>query len=238
VNVGEAGAASVSSVVNGARAFLVWSTMLAASAAAEDVDRARELAESARSAADEGRFDEAEADFRRAYELSADPELLFEAARAAEHADHDAAALDAYEEYLRVEPQSDRRSVVEARIAALRARGAGVGTPPEPERREDPSVAGWLLFGVSLLVAAGGVVLIGLAVADVDRVEEAERFTRWSELRDAYERSEPISIAGIVMASAGAVGAGIGLVWALVSQPDERVALRIGPGSLALRSSW
>src|SRR5687767_8425343 len=87
-------------------------------------EEARQLFEAGAIAYRDGHYEDAEPYFRRAYELSHRAQLLFNLGKAAERARHDDAALAAYEEFLRLDPNTDLRARVETRIAALRAAGA------------------------------------------------------------------------------------------------------------------
>lgn len=103
-----------------------------AQVATSDVE-ARALHQAATAAFEQGRFDEALARYRRAYELSPRPVLLYNIAAAADRGGHDAQALEAYEAYLAAIPQAENRAFVESRIAVLRSR-----VPRAPELVDDP----------------------------------------------------------------------------------------------------
>jgi len=67
-----------------------------------------------------GLYDDALRDFRRAYDLSSRPELLYNIGLAADRLRHDDEALDSFEAYLGALPEAENRPEVEARIRALR----------------------------------------------------------------------------------------------------------------------
>ncbi|MCA9577527.1 MAG: tetratricopeptide repeat protein [Myxococcales bacterium] len=67
----------------------------------------------------EGRFDEAAAEFDRAYELSGRPQLLYNAYLAHRDAGHVAEAVDRLRQYLAQSPDAGDRAVLEQRLAAM-----------------------------------------------------------------------------------------------------------------------
>ncbi len=103
-----------------------------------DDEEAQRLHEAGVIALRRGRFDEALGLFERAYELSEHPELLYNVGLAADDAGRPARAIEAYEAFLALDPDTDMRARVEARLAVLRAdEGADQAEPPSP----DPIVA-------------------------------------------------------------------------------------------------
>jgi tetratricopeptide (TPR) repeat protein len=112
--------------------------------------KARKLFQAGRLAYREGQFDTAVENFRAAYELSPRAGLLFNLGMAAERARRDQEALQAYESYLKQEPEAHNRSYVESRIEFLRevladdeaaAEGAADGTAEAGETRPGPAAA-------------------------------------------------------------------------------------------------
>ncbi|MBX3248933.1 MAG: hypothetical protein KF901_17280 [Myxococcales bacterium] len=91
-----------------------------ASAPTERDSEARALYQAAVVAFDEGRFEDALRLFRRAYELSERPELLFNVGTTADRLRRDEEALEAFEAYLAARPDAANRASVEARIEVLR----------------------------------------------------------------------------------------------------------------------
>ena len=69
-----------------------------------------------------GQYAEAVAEFRRAYEVEADPAFLFDIARAYAALDEHERALFFYRRYLAARPDADDRDAVEERIRLLAAR--------------------------------------------------------------------------------------------------------------------
>jgi uncharacterized protein HemY len=169
-----------------------------ADAAHEPTERDREaraLYEAAVVAFDEGRFEDALRLFRRSYELSERPELLYNVGTAADRLRRNEEALEAFEAYLAARPEADNRANVEARVVVLRqaieedANRAATPSPllattPTPvEERKSKWWVGVLVGGV-LLAGAAAVVAI-VATRDDDDFQEPAHdaafttLTRW-----------------------------------------------------------
>ena len=105
--------------------FLLWTVVAAApsSASAGDSskDRARQHYRKATQLYDIGRWDEAIAEYEKAYALHEDPSLLFNMAQTCRRKGDLKRALDLYKNYLVKEPESPLRSEVEDRIRTLKA---------------------------------------------------------------------------------------------------------------------
>jgi tetratricopeptide (TPR) repeat protein len=125
---------------------------------------ARELFNAGRAAYDEGLYEDALASFRRAYELSKRPALLFNIGQAADRARRDREALDAFEQYLLEVPAADNRAFVEGRIAVLKK-------ALEPEQRPAPTETPNLSPSTVTLPPAepsAPAAAVGSSTADVD----------------------------------------------------------------------
>jgi tetratricopeptide (TPR) repeat protein len=83
-------------------------------------ERAHAAFEAGHAAYAAGRYDDALTNFRRAYDLSRRPELLYNVGLAADRLRHDDEALGAFEAYLDAVPEAANRAEVEARVRALR----------------------------------------------------------------------------------------------------------------------
>ena len=105
--------------------FLLWAAVAAApsSASAGDSskDRARQHYRKATQLYDIGRWDEAIAEYEKAYALHEDPSLLFNMAQTCRRKGDLKRALDLYKNYLVKEPESPLRGEVEDRIRTLKA---------------------------------------------------------------------------------------------------------------------
>lgn len=99
-------------------------------------EEARRLFEAARLAFQDGRFEDALRSFRRAYELSDRPGLLYNIGTAADRLRHDEEAIEAFEEYLEQAPDAPNRGEVERRLEVLRAHAGRADTEPAEQASE------------------------------------------------------------------------------------------------------
>jgi len=81
-----------------------------------------------------GRFEEALVYFERAYELTDEPDVLYNIATLQDRLRQDAAALASYRAYLEVVPDSEARANIEARIRVLEGSQTGGETGQETGR--------------------------------------------------------------------------------------------------------
>lgn len=222
------------------------------------VREARALFAAAEAAYEDGRFADAEEHFRRSYELSGRHELLYNIGLSAEQARHDAAALEAYEQFVELVPNSSHLGRARNRIEALRAilsrSNATAEVPPASNTPSGEASSGgastagsggsaapWIVVGAGAAAAVVGAILVGVAVADVSAVENAERGSSWADVSDAYGRSEALSVAGFVLLGVGVAAAGAGIAWALAEgggSGEATAELRVGPGSLTLQGTF
>ncbi|MGE0785150.1 MAG: tol-pal system YbgF family protein [Sandaracinaceae bacterium] len=201
---------------------------------AHDDEEARAEFGEARAAMQEARYEDALMHFQRSYELSERPELLYNIGMMHDRLRHDADALDAFRRYLAAYPEAPNRLDVERRIEILESSEADGGASAGPSA--GPNVAAIVLTVAGGAVAIAGVVMLAVAAADVASVENAPMNSAWSSVRDAYERSEPLSIAGALALAVGAVGLGVGIVLLATDSGSAEVA--VGPGGVSLRGSF
>jgi tetratricopeptide (TPR) repeat protein len=83
-------------------------------------EEARNLFQAGRVAFSDGRYDDAMGYFRRAYELSGRPELLYNVGTTADRLRRTDEAVEAFETFLAEVPESPNRREVESRIAILK----------------------------------------------------------------------------------------------------------------------
>jgi len=110
-----------------------------------------------------GRYQEAIAEYRRAYELRADPEFLFDAAEAYRDLGATEQALFYYNRYLAAAPRAPNRDLVEDRVAELEMlRGPSPATAPTPAAAGGPKARPtplwrrwWLWTAVGVALGAG-----------------------------------------------------------------------------------
>ncbi|MGF1466003.1 MAG: tol-pal system YbgF family protein [Sandaracinaceae bacterium] len=228
-------------------------------------ERARALFEAGTAAYAEGRFPEALASFEAAYDLTHEPDLLYNKAAVLDRLRRDEEALAAYEEYRRLRPDSPDRNHIEARIAALRSAidrraepaetdpgDGGEGPDDAGEVEEEPGpdpVDGtsggpgpWpaiLIGSGATLLAAGTGLLIWWAV-DANAIRSADDH---GQIRGAYRRAVPLSASGWALLGAGAGLLAVGIAWAIAgasraSPAEARIELVPGMARLDLVGSF
>lgn len=227
--------------------------------------RAMEEAEGAfragQAAYDAGRFPEALSYFERVYELTNDPDVLYNVATVHDRMRHDEQALEAYRAYLEARPDSEDRDNIQARVRALEENLAGreAREPepepeavepepgPEPETAPEPTVepsAGdvgpgpWIVIGVGGAAAVASGILFGLMASDFSTVEGASAVPWEGEVRDAYQRAPQLFVAGVVTGAVGLAAIAAGLVWLAVGAPSEDAEVAIGPGGVRWRGGF
>ncbi|UJR81395.1 tetratricopeptide repeat protein [Sandaracinus amylolyticus] len=251
-------------LLSGAPVVLASTTAEAqASSSAVRVDsEARSLFEAGAAAFADGRYEDALGHFRRSYELSGRPELLYNIGQAHDRLRHDAEAVAAFEEYIAAVPDAAQREEIAARLAILRAsmeradvseagaeatpevEPATVETaePAEPEivAAPAPDPAPWVLLGTGGAVAITGAILLGFGYADVATVENA-RDVPFSSVRRAYDDAPVLTGIGWAALGVGVAVAGVGLVWGLSSgggSSGEHARLQLGPTGIAASGSF
>ncbi|MCB9707820.1 MAG: hypothetical protein H6714_03370 [Myxococcales bacterium] len=187
---------------------------------------------------DEGRFEDALKDFRRAYVLTQHVELLYNIATVADRLRYDQQALTAYEQYLAKRPDAKDQAQVQRRIQVLKAslaraqntekaRNAAQREASSRRRASDDSASPWpfVLAGTGAAVAIGGGVLLLLAQSSKSSVEDAKPQSAWSDVKGDHDRVPVFSTTGAVMLGAGVAAGLAGLAWAILdgeSSHDEK----------------
>ncbi|MBK8593630.1 MAG: tetratricopeptide repeat protein [Sandaracinaceae bacterium] len=103
-------------------AGLAWTPTLQAQAvspATDNEEEARALFIAGRSAFDQGRFEEALSHFKRSYELSGRPELLYNIGTAADRVGRLEEAITAFRSYLEGSPDSPRRPQIRGSVGGV-----------------------------------------------------------------------------------------------------------------------
>jgi hypothetical protein len=130
---------STSKLVEACSVTLLIAALIAAwpgAARAEDrvTEEARQHYEEATKHYDLGHWDEAIAEYEKAYELRPDPSFLYNLAQVNRRKGDARKALDLYKNYLRKDPKSPKREEVEEKIAALQKQidesAAKIGAAP------------------------------------------------------------------------------------------------------------
>jgi tetratricopeptide (TPR) repeat protein len=161
-----------------------------AAARAKRIEEARLLFLAGQSAYDDGRYPDALVSFERSYELAEDPQILYNIAVTLDRLRRDGEALEAFQMYLELQPNTPDRRDIEARIEIIEdqiaAREARTETPIDPTSRssEDESVLGvtgatgtepaddgytvlnrWWFWTAIVLVLGAGAVAIGIVAS-------------------------------------------------------------------------
>jgi len=239
---------------------LLWPAAVSAQAASEsDRDRALELFEQSVEHYRAGRFDVAAALLREAYDLHAEPTLLYNLARALDGSGDTAGAIDAYERFLEAAPDTPDRGAVERTLVTLRQRlelaqdrdgGDGIDgdvTGPAPVDRpgndgRSVSPLPWIVLGVGVAAVATGAV-VGLMAGS--RHDDAVAAPIQRDAADLADQADSLALVANIAFIAGGVIAAAGLAWAIVDltgsgddEADDSARLLIGPGTLTIAGRW
>jgi len=228
--------------------------------AAKIADAKRDFAAGTRAYA-EGDFEAALERFRRAYELTGSPDLLYNIATVSDRMRLDEQALDAYEGYLEARPDSADREHVESRIEVLRSaiesrRRAEIDAEIEARRAAleaaarvkaerpltqyvGPGPGPWITIGVGGASLVTGAVLFGLGQRDQSKVENAPPGSSYSSVEELADRGPKRSKAGIALMAVGGAGVLGGVVWQLTGGHEEKVPeVSIGPTGVSVRGRF
>jgi len=225
--------------------------------ASTEEQRARERFAEGSAAYDTGDYETALTAFGDAYALSGRPRLLHNMYLCAERLGRAAEAARLLRRYLDEEDAIDNRESLIARLARLDERAAREGsesTVNATRTSEDasenasdthgPGAGPWVLVSAGAASAIAGGVLVGLAMADVARIEDPDAGTRWSEVAGAWDRTVPMSGAGFALLGVGVAAAGAGIVWLATSGDAESpptqasAALGVTPTGLVVRGRF
>ncbi len=186
--------------------------------------------------------------FEQAYALSQRPGLLYNIAISADRLRRDARALEAFREYLALEPETERRAEVQARIAFLETHLRPEPAPdpePDPEREPEPQPrvpdtrepetqtrTGGGVHPVGIFTLVGGGVLLGAfgVFAALSEIEDQRLATRCG--RDVGSNCAPstvqflerLNVTADVLLIAGGAVAVTGLVLLLVLPPERQTS--------------
>ena len=241
---------------------------------ADEAPVANEIPEerAARAAYDEGltqyhlgHFDAAATAFKKAYELSKKPKLLFNIAQALRLGGHHADAIYFYRTYLRLVPDADNHADVEEFIAGseheVRAEQARQHAAVDEERLErerlhraqEEARRDRGLHRVGLITMASGAVVAGVGVffavrasnAASDLTDVADAGGMWSdELARQQRDGERDDLIGTSLLYAGGAAVLTGVViytwsqWRMPGEPPARVVAGAGKGGASLCVGW
>jgi len=209
----------------------------------------------------EGEFDTALASFKRAYELTSSPDLLYNIATVSDRMRLDEEALAAYEGYLEARPKSADREHVESRISVLRdaiearkraeldaeidARRAAVDAAARVKAERPltqyvgPGPGPWITIGVGSAALVTGAILVGLGQKDQKKVESADPGSSYSLVEDMADRGPRRTKAGIALLSVGGAGIIGGIIWQLTGGHEEKVPeVSISPTGISVKGTF
>ncbi len=208
-----------------------------------------------------GDFENALASFRRAYELTGSPDLLYNIATVSDRLRRDEDALQAYEGYLKARPKSVDREHVESRIDVLRdaiearkraeldaeieARSAAIEAAARVKAERPltqhvgPGPGPWITIGVGGAAIVSGAVLVGLGQRDQNQVEGAPPGSSYSMVEEMAERGPRRTKAGVALMAVGGAGLIGGIIWQLTGGHEEAMPeVSIGPTGISVRGRF
>lgn len=217
----------------------------------EQLQRAVLLFEESEHLYNEGSFAEAAALLRRAYELHADPTLLFNLARALEGMGDLDGAVETYERYLAEAGSAPDRGAVERRLVTLREQRDRLARADSNSETTAPTVEppppsgggvtidpiGWIVAGVGLAMIGGGAAF-GVVSQDLDG--QAAAAPVMVDAVDLHSQAETMAILADVFFVAGGLAVAGGVIWgiATIGSEEDAVTARFGPGSVELRGRF
>ncbi|MEM9189664.1 MAG: hypothetical protein AAGF12_10845 [Myxococcota bacterium] len=218
--------------------------------AAQELDAEEQallLSERSREHYEAGEYERCALLIREAIDLHDDPILHYNLARTLERLDELEEARDEYVTVLDMMPNFEERAQVEERIQALELalaeQSAAVPPPreepppvplvPEPAETSSVPLAPWIVLGAGVLIAAGGIPFAVLFQNSVDDVDQAP------DHRTAVEVDRTVEYAVVAnsLFGVGAVTAIVGLVWGLLTLPDDDLPVALSPAGPTLRTS-
>jgi hypothetical protein len=203
-------------------------------APSDDETEARTVFEAGMHAFDEGHFDRSLDYFRRAYELSARAEILFNIARSYEGLGRRAEAIETYQRYLDSGVgTADTRRFSTEHMALMRTEQTEVSRRRSEEAVDDavPTV----LFTLGGLVTIASSVLIGVAVSENNRIQTAPDGARWRDYSGGLDFLNGLVIITPITLALGIGAIATGIVWivtGLGARPRSNVSW--GPGCVRL----
>lgn len=209
----------------------------------------------------EGDFETALERFRRAYELTGSPDLLYNIATVSDRMRLDEDALRAYEGYLEARPESADREHVESRIEVLRkaieaqrqaeleaeieARKAALQAAAKVKAERPltqyvgPGPGPWITIGAGSAAAVTGAVLFGLGQRDNKEVENAPPGTSYASVEEMADRGPRRTKTGIALMGVGGAAVLGGVIWQLTGGHEEAIPeVSIGPTGISVRGRF
>jgi len=208
-----------------------------------------------------GDFETALQSFRRAYELTGSPDLLYNIATVSDRMRLDEEALEAYEGYLEARPESVDREHVASRIEVLReaitarkqaeldaeieARKAALEAAARVKAERPlthyvgPGPGPWITIGVGSASVVTGAVLFGLGQRDQNKVENAPPGSSYSAVEEMADRGPKRTKAGIALMGVGGAAVIGGIIWQLTGGHEEAMPeVSIGPTGILVKGRF
>lgn len=206
---------------------LLWSTLALAGDPKDDQRVARELFQKGITAYNLGDYDKSVAELKRAYELSNQPQLLFNIAQALRAKRDHAAALVFYRNYLRLVPNAPNRADAESlalemqqRAAEDDKRAAEARRLDEERRAEQARLAEEVKRAEALRRAAEATAQAERQRAEVAAVASQQRLVAAPPKKPVYKRWWLWTTVGVVVGVGVGVGLGVGLSRPRVVLPE------------------
>ncbi len=208
-----------------------------------------------------GEFESAMVSFRRAYELTGSPDLLYNIATVSDRMRRDQDALEAYTGYLEARPKSVDREHVESRIEVLRAaiearkraeldaeieaRYAAVEAAARVKAERPltehvgPGPGPWITIGVGGAALVTGAVLVGLGQRDQKTVDSAAPGSSFATVQETADRGPRRTKAGVALMGLGAASVIGGIIWQLTGGHEETMPeVSIGLTGISVKGTF
>jgi tetratricopeptide (TPR) repeat protein len=202
--------------------------------------RALDLFEKSEAAYDSGRFADAIALLKQSYALKREPVLLYNLGRAYEGLGDLGGAAEAYDAFLKAQPNAPDRGALERRIATLRRQLAEQEALRKQamERDRSPPPRGasaipWVVGGLGAAGVVGGAVVGVLANG---RNDEAKREPTYERADRLHSQAESLATVSTVCFIAGGILVAGGVIWGIIdlSSAKGRSSAAAGVTSFAL----
>ena len=209
----------------------------------------------------QGEFESALGSFRKAYDLTGSPDLLYNIATVSDRMRRDEEALEAYEGYLEARPKSADQEHVAGRIDVLRAsiearrradldariaeRSAAIEAAARVKSERPltqhvgPGPGPWITIGIGSAALVSGAVLVGLGQRDQNSVQSAAPGSSYAMVEEMADRGPRRTTAGIALMGVGAAGVIGGIIWKLTGGHEEAIPeVSIGPTGILVKGTF
>jgi len=209
----------------------------------------------------QGEFESALGSFRKAYDLTGSPDLLYNIATVSDRMRRDEEALEAYEGYLEARPKSADQEHVAGRIDVLRAsiearrradldariaeRSAAIEAAARVKSERPltqhvgPGPGPWITIGAGSAAIVTGAVLVGLGQRDQKNVESAVPGSSYAMVQEMADRGPRRTRAGVILMGLGGAGVIGGVIWQLTGGHEETMPeVSIGPSGISVRGRF